>query len=687
VNDAPPTYAREDDAGSDAASVHAREPQIVILPSTDAVRFQHGFLGADGERAAIEGEVQIKGADETVYSKVTVSLCTTERAYGHAIELACAELTLFDSPGAPVPASIPFAIPLTDDTPQCIHSPQSSLAHVLTASLHRTSAPASPPDASDPLPPPPPSPPPPPPPPPPAPDPPPISKSVTVHTRRFTSHTHTLPLAPIKRSLHAPAQIDVELPRTTFAAGEPIPVYVTVPSPRRELVVDEGLRLRNIKAELVRLVRVREFLDEEDTAATAEVDVPEDSDGEGDDDAPGPSRPHNTKLAGPSTSATAYARAPLRSAAGGGVLYKSVVARSGALCRFHTSLPVRLRFVLHQASPAPSPSHVARPLPLPSDGALGSDTECASISQTTLLHTVAFRLRILATFRHTSTHTERVSTLALPVVLLPPPAPLPEVEDDIDSAYRKKHDKPPARTVRGEEPDAAPLYDLAEGQAGPSYVGAAGAPPPFDERDAPPPPFWSTDAPSSSSRLPTFLESESALHLYVPPAGAGVPAHDATSHYDIAGEGVYFGFPASAQFSGHADDVGGAGDATPPPPLEQAPLDADVTDLAQLDLGAPEHAMHALGLVLDRTAVPPPPPALDDPADPPPSIDSEYRSREGGARIPSPAPPMPPHAHAHTQAAAGAHAPPPYLVPEGEREHEHENVSRPPPYVDFMPPP
>ena len=102
-----------------------------------------------------------------------------------------------------------------------------------------------------------------------------------------------------------------------------------------------------------------------------------------------------------------------------------------------------------------------------------------------------------------SSHTERVSTVSLPLRILPPSAPLPEVEPSIDEAYHKKHDRPPARTVRQDDDVEVPQYE-----AGPSVT--AGAPPPFEEREAPPP-FWSTEAEaeaSTSTRLPTFLESE-----------------------------------------------------------------------------------------------------------------------------------------------------------------------------------
>ena len=47
----PPTYEHDEP-----------EAQIEILPASDALSFQSGYLGADDERAAMEGEVHLKGA-------------------------------------------------------------------------------------------------------------------------------------------------------------------------------------------------------------------------------------------------------------------------------------------------------------------------------------------------------------------------------------------------------------------------------------------------------------------------------------------------------------------------------------------------------------------------------------------------------------------------------------------------
>jgi len=160
----------------------------------------------------------------------------------------------------------------------------------------------------------------------------------------------------------------------------------------------------------------------------------------------------------------------------------------------------------------------------------------------------------------------------------------------------------------------------------------------------------------------------------------------------IEGEGILFGFPASSQFSGHTD-VDRNEPSTPPPSVEMATLDPDVTALANLSVDGPEHTilptLQQEEQIAAGEAPPPPPPPMDDPSDPPPSIHSEYRSREGVAHqvttmapavdLPSPqiAPGMPESTQSHVS------APPPYLVPDAS---EHEQVARPPPYVDVMPP-
>lgn len=78
----PPIYSQEDPdetaapRGDNRPNPATPGPQILIIPTTDAVNFQKGYLGADGERAAIEGELQIKGTEATSWGKVLVASMT-----------------------------------------------------------------------------------------------------------------------------------------------------------------------------------------------------------------------------------------------------------------------------------------------------------------------------------------------------------------------------------------------------------------------------------------------------------------------------------------------------------------------------------------------------------------------------------------------------------------------------------
>ncbi|KAJ7071218.1 hypothetical protein C8F01DRAFT_1244852 [Mycena amicta] len=622
---APPPIYSQQAASSDTTPLSnvPLDPQILIVSSSNAINFQKGYLGADDERAAIEGEIQVKGTESTRWARVqVVSLHSLETAYGREIELGFAQVELYSSvDDSPLPSSFLFAIPLMEDTPQSLRTPHSAITHTLTATLHPFDASLAP-----------------------------VSEKLVVHTKRYTAHSHSLDPSPETHTLADPTRIEVQVPRTTFIAGEVVPLYVTVPPPPRRLVVDQGLRLRNVRVELWRIVQV----DRDDTKL----------------DSSGPST--STAIIPPSQSSSSKAPATPVSP---NSTYQTVIARSGASCRFHSSRPVKLRFILHQPSPSESPPDVHASLP--SDfGLVESDAECASITQLTLLHSVTFRLDVHISFVDMTSHTERVSTISVPVVILAPPAPLPEVAPSMEAAYSKKHDRPPARTVRYEDVDySAPRYSL--GEAGPSAI-PAGAPPPFEERDAPPPFFPSAAEASSSSRLPTFLESET--EIIIPPEDT----HSVLQPSDpcVVGEGVQFGFSAVEQFDGHSEDMQRS--STPPPTMEMSSRDTDLSSLASI------HESE-LGLVLEQAStgernaadLPPPPPALDDPSDPPPSIDSEFRSPLTDRHPPSPPepprlrPPSPTAPPVETQ-ASDVHAPPPYLIPE---QHPQENAT-PPPYVN-----
>jgi hypothetical protein len=72
---APPIYSyysSEDQLASTSFS-SPRDPQITISPAADALHFQQGCLGIDGERPALEGEIQIKGAQGRVWESLSTS--------------------------------------------------------------------------------------------------------------------------------------------------------------------------------------------------------------------------------------------------------------------------------------------------------------------------------------------------------------------------------------------------------------------------------------------------------------------------------------------------------------------------------------------------------------------------------------------------------------------------------------
>lgn len=625
----PPVYSPEppDDESMSDGGGGPVEPQILILPTGNDVSFQKGYLGADGERAAIEGELQLKCADNFNWEKVTMSLRTVETASGSEIELAASDVVLYSSSSEvrSLRSSFPFAIPLPPDTPQCIHTARSSLTHTLTANVYASGN-------ATPV----------------------LSKSVTAHTRRYTTHSFGSPISPESRSLDDPTRVEVQIPRTTFRLGDHLPIYVTVPAPRRELVVEQGLRLRNIRAELVRTVRIK-GKDEDDSTFGSRLDDDLLDDGD-------VGRQKADAL--PSSSSQAASSAGLSGE-------HKVISLSGASCRLHPTRPIRMRLVLHPPVESP-PALPASDLPA-GDFYAADTIECATISQTTLLHSVSFKLRVKVAFMHMSTRTERISTVSIPIVILPPPAPLPEIEESMNTAYHKKHDRPPSRTHRADDADV-PHYDAA----GPSFL--SGAPPPFEEREAPPPFFSTVPEASSSTRLPTFLESE--REIYVASNDDGLDSHTLPGQsLVIEGEGTLFGFAATEQFDGHADMDRSF---TPPPTVEMATRDTDVTGLANL---SPNVAIQALGVALglddpenDEHEPPPPPPPMDDPSDPPPSIDSDFRGPQGTHETPSPRPPHPPGLHIVGQ--PDGHAPPPYRVPDSDDGHDHS--SGPPPYVDLV---
>lgn len=83
----PPNYTVQDTAGSSGTTVAPpNPPQIVITPLPNEVQFQSGNLGADGEPAAIEGEVQLKGLKSEDWDRLCVGSFT--------VLMSCSECSL-----------------------------------------------------------------------------------------------------------------------------------------------------------------------------------------------------------------------------------------------------------------------------------------------------------------------------------------------------------------------------------------------------------------------------------------------------------------------------------------------------------------------------------------------------------------------------------------------------------------
>ncbi|GAW09406.1 hypothetical protein LENED_011557 [Lentinula edodes] len=521
----PPTYdvSASSDV-TDSADGHS-EPQLLIVPTVDTVNFQKGYLGAEDERAAIEGELQIKGAISEVWDKVTVSLRTIETAFDKEIELGICEIILWSRCPAINSHSLFILVPYLN-----CNSPS-------------------------------------------------------------TPETH---------SLDQPARVHAEVPRTIYQVGEPIPVYITIPPPPREIVVEDGLRLRNVKTELVQMIKVKR--DDVDDGLIQES----------------PSDPNDDAE----------------------VLQVACLATDG---RLQLSVNAGTFRRILSFSFIASINNILT-LPSPEYEHLDGDTEYASITQHTLLHSVMFQINYTGYSSSPFGFSATVQT----------------------NRY---------------EDDLVPHY--TEGEAGPSGL-PHGAPPPFEERDAPPPFSSSALEASSSARLPTFLESE--REIIIPSDSDQTFTNLPQSMHLVNGEGSLFGFTVSDVFDGHSEDMQRS--TTPPPSLEMASHDTDVTQLA--DIAQPERAIEALGLVLTAqtqredhaSELPPPPPALDDPSDPPPSIDSDFRlpdapRQRSPPNVPSRLHSTSPVPSSENQVSHG-HAPPPYLVPENHAEH----VTRPPPYVD-----
>ncbi len=499
---------------------------------------------------------------------------------------------------------MPFSIPLTPDLPQSVVTPSSSISHTLVATLYPRDGP-------------------------------PVTTSHQIQLERHTSPSAgPISIDPVSMTNESPTTFTAQLPRSIFRVGESIPVYVTV-APPNSSVLSSGLRLRNIMIELWRHVKLGDlssiplssrFEDQTSYASTSSSEKPSPS--------------HD------------------------GATHSHVVTRSGSSCRFHSTRPLKMRFVIHESSAEPLTS--------------------GNITQTTLLHHVSFEIQVKISFTSSVSQNASEVLTRIPIVILPPLAPEPvgDMTEEIEIAYHKKHDPPPASTARiddlGEGSSRPPAFDEVTSSStsvlhppyAPVSPGRDGASPPSffeaNHQDLPAastsvlpafsdgedasgihesslqsptsPPSFDDVALTPGAHLPSFIESQveahsepsntrsSFQHWVFNPAIGGQEMH-------FEGEGSLYGFHPSEQYDGishslmqsnaeadarinTAAAVLGDGDLlrTNLPALTEAL--AQYADVDENDL----YISYVPGA--DGSGLPPPPPPLmDDPSDPPPSID------------------------------------------------------------------
>lgn len=638
---------------------HAQAQQVfrtdTLAPTTSIARSKARFRSkgpATVSGTTCESRSSLYRISNTVFiclHRSAIAFRTVERVENDEVELAVSQLILFTVPKQSTssqasvfpPFSLPFSIPLTADIPQALCTPSSSITHTLVATLQ--------PRTGDPI----------------------IKSTEVFITRYISAHASASDLSvdPVTTTVDSPSRASAQIPRSVYRVGEPIPLYVTIAPPERSAVAS-GLRLRNVKAELVRTINVRPvtFSPTNSNHTPMPTTVPDAED---------------FRVA---STSTAY---PPEKSPGGDSGYSTVLRRSGSTCRFHSTKQIKLRLILHDSESNAS----------------------GTISQGTLLHQISFRIQI--TVAYTSGHSSPSSTTSIPIVVLPQVAPAHEGDfsQEVDSAYRKKHDPPPARTRRMEDSQVSgsselPSFDdpfpssssplrprnisssfppppsFSEASASTSYMNST-APPSFEDAantststhrvSLPsncddPPGLDDHDNSAVGGHLPSFIESESeAAAAAASTATVRVFGRDNSFGYWVfdpqterqalhfPGEGTLFGFTPAEQYDGLSHSMMQAGgpmdsqsdgsdsgslyatttdggtsfhrasathlppdlDGVPPPGIDESIAAAVTAAFVSAGTGIGVTAASVNGGVIP----PPPPPALDDPSDPPPSID------------------------------------------------------------------
>lgn len=482
----PPQYSQlaAPDSGASSSSIGAATTttsgderhgvlQFDIVPPSDASSFQAGYQGLQprGFDVWLRGDVLIKHAQasqapqdsssamqQARFSQCTIELLATEsvKTRGRPVvhQLYHSSATLWTSPSVPGPSSreqesaatstsstemarppavMPFQFPLPEDLPHCVHLPDIKIEYRLVATLH--------PMQDDP-------------------DQEPLHREVIVHLTRYTPPNpikELIPASLIRRfsdepkdwSLVSPTKVEIRLARTLFRRAEPIRIRVRIPPPD-EALVDKGLRVRSVEAELVRVVEPRVtdannkgkesssgdsssgIRDQGQASSTPVLHHNATADGW---------EPHHHLLYRDEQPDTVAAAPPEQSSSGAAAMLvnamqansatslgaadqddyprtsSTVLAHSGKSCRFSMRKPLVLHLMLvppfsTPTLPHPSPDHDAPPSGLSplTAGTSGGGGGCESISQQTELSSVRFIVSIRVRMRGRSNEPAATTT-------------------------------------------------------------------------------------------------------------------------------------------------------------------------------------------------------------------------------------------------------------------------------------
>ncbi|KAG0150223.1 hypothetical protein CROQUDRAFT_652644 [Cronartium quercuum f. sp. fusiforme G11] len=343
-----------------------------------ALSFLSGYLGIGP--ASVQGEVQIKlvsNQPSLSIHRLQLSFRGLERTQPdhQPIDLVQQHQILWDAsnsqpstsnspePSKP-PATIPFQFPLTPDLPHCIHLPNGcGLHYELEAHVTYTSdLPSDPRPATLKH----------------------LHLTVPVHILRYSSPAQQpippslsetplnqpFTLSPVRLASSSPTPIHVSLSQTLLRHSEPLAIQVRIPPPAEELICKKGLRLRSVKAELHRHIRVRSPPSESPTSLFTDS-------------------PKASNRAPPYLPEDELELAPEPDS-----VITSLLAMSGKSCRFSSTRTVFLRLNLHprpleleqgHSSNSTEPSPSAQP---------ATSSRCEAVTQSTILHDVYFSVTV-----------------------------------------------------------------------------------------------------------------------------------------------------------------------------------------------------------------------------------------------------------------------------------------------------